>query len=101
MNTGKWTARELKLLGRVPDSVLARRLGRTIKAVVAEREFRRVALVTPSRRWTAREIRLLGTMPDLEVARRLRRNPSSIRYQRAALQIPVFKSRAPARVWTK
>ena len=32
-NSG-WTAEELKLLGRVPDSVLTQRTGRTIKEVV-------------------------------------------------------------------
>ena len=36
-----WTLRELKQLGEVPDSVLARRTGRTIKEVVAMREHRR------------------------------------------------------------
>lgn len=66
-----WTIAELKQLGKAPDSALARRFGRTIQAVVAMRESRRIALPTPPRRWTAREIRLLGTMPDAEVARLL------------------------------
>jgi len=63
-----WKLAELKRLGRAPDSVLARRMGRTIKEVVAMRESRRLGLVTGPRRWTAREIRLLGSMPDREVA---------------------------------
>jgi len=44
-----WTLAELKHLGRVPDSVLARRTGRTIKEVVAMRGSRRLALITPTR----------------------------------------------------
>ena len=39
-----WTLAEVRQLGNVPDSVLARRTGRTIKEVVAERERRRIKL---------------------------------------------------------
>jgi hypothetical protein len=53
----------LKQLGRMPDSVLARRTGRTIQEVVAMRKPRGIGLVTGPRRWTARELRLLGTLP--------------------------------------
>ena len=45
-----WTVRELRLLGKVPDSALARRTGRTIKETVAMREGRRIALPTAPRR---------------------------------------------------
>ena len=42
---GPWTQIEVELLGRMSDSVLARRLGRTIfKEVTAEREARRIGL---------------------------------------------------------
>ena len=68
-----WTRAELKHLGRVPDSVLARRSGRTIKEIVAMRESRRIAMETGSRRWTASEIKMLGRYFDAELARRLRR----------------------------
>src|SRR6266542_2444063 len=83
-----WSVRELRQLGREPDSVLARRIGRTIKEVVAMREARRVRLRTPPRRWTAREIKLLGRFTDAEVARRLRRGHESVSAQRRALSIP-------------
>src|SRR2546422_6135777 len=82
-----WTLSELKQLGKVPDSVLARRAGRTIKEVVAERERRRIALPTPPRRWTAREIKMLGRLNDYEIARRLRRTPDQVREQRCSLGI--------------
>ena len=41
-----WRLAELQQLGKVPDSVLARRTGRTIKEVVAMREHRRIAMQT-------------------------------------------------------
>src|SRR6266571_5374166 len=88
-----WTTYEIRQLGRVPDSVLARRSGRTIKDVVAERERRRIGLPTGPRRWTAREIKLLGRWPDREVAARLRRTRHAVRKQRTALRIPAFRSR--------
>ena len=85
-----WTLAKLKQLGKKPDSVLARRLGRTIKEVVAERERRRIQLRTPPRRWTAREIKLLGTLADSELARRLRRPYSTVRARRNLLKIPAL-----------
>ena len=77
----------------MPNSVLARRAGRTIKEVVAMRKSRGLSLAKGPRGWTAREIRLLGTQPDLEVARRLHREKTSVGLQRAALKIPIFKPR--------
>lgn len=71
--SGNWRTSEINLLGRVPDSVLARRTGRTIKEVVAERARRRIRLTAALRRWTAREIGLLGRFTDAELARRLAR----------------------------
>ena len=94
-----WTAAEIAKFGRVPDSVLARRLHRSIKEVVAERERRRIALPMRHRRWTAREVRLLGTMNDYELARRLRRPNHQVHCQRRALNIPPFKPRSNWRYW--
>jgi hypothetical protein len=59
-----WTARELRLLGKVPDSKLARRTGRTIKEIVAERVARRIRVPAGPRRWTASETKLLGKFSD-------------------------------------
>src|SRR5437764_12296924 len=94
----KWTVAEIKQLGKVPDSVLARRFRCTIKEIVAERERRGIALETGPRRWTAREIRLLGTMNDHELARRLRRPKHQVRQQRLDLNIPPFKPRSRFRL---
>jgi hypothetical protein len=82
-----WTPSELKLLGQRTDSVLARRLGRTIKEVAAMRESRHIQAARPNRRWTEEENRLLGTMPDIEVARRLKRGITGVEQQRLKLGI--------------
>src|ERR1035437_4869698 len=96
-----WSVAELKQLGKRPDSTLARRMGRTIKEVVAMRESRRIKLPTPPRRWTAREIRLLGTMNDAELGRRLRRHYYVVRKKRNAFKIPSFLPHSAHYTWTK
>src|SRR5437899_7984041 len=95
-----WTVRELRLLGKLPDSVLAHRNRRAIKEVVAERERRFIRLPTGPRRWTARELRLLGRYNDAELSRWLRRKYDNVRRQRRALRIPTFKLRPKQRWWT-
>ena len=95
-----WTKAELSRLGTAPDSVLARRLGRTIQEVVAERQARRIKLETGPRRWTAREIKLLGRYFDAELARRLRRPVHHVRRQRIALHIPAFRP-LKLKTWTR
>src|SRR6266508_1340789 len=95
-----WTVAELKQLGKVPDSVLARRTGRTIKEIVAMRQHRRIGLPTPPRRWTAREIRMLGRYYDAELSRRLRRSYDDVRNQRIRLHIPSLRPLRSKR-WTR
>jgi len=87
-----WTLAEIKQLGKVHDSALAHRTGRTIAEVVREREAHCIALPT-ARPWTAHEARLLGTMSDHELARRLRRFHSAVYSQRRKLEIAPFKPR--------
>src|SRR5438128_6397711 len=95
-----WTLAEVEQLGKVPDSVLANRTGRTIQEIVAMRESRRIGLSIPFRRWTAREIRLLGRFSDAELSRRLRRTLGDVRLRRGELKIPPFKPRPKFKFWT-
>src|SRR5437868_6631073 len=95
-----WTAKELKSLGKTPDSALARRYRRTISEVVAERERRRIRLCTGPRRWTPREVRLLGTMFDYELARRLERHRLDVFRQRRTLGIRAYRP-WKGRKWTR
>lgn len=67
-----WTKREIARLGTVSDRALAQRLGRTRKAVEAQRRQLGIAPHVPHARvWTKRELALLGTMPDAVLAARL------------------------------
>src|SRR5258706_8476492 len=86
-----WTAREIALLGKVPDSVLARRFARTIQGVTSERERHRIHFQTPPRLWTANETKLLGRFPDRELARRFRRPKNQVRTERIRLKIPPYQ----------
>src|SRR2546428_5512583 len=90
-----WRLKELRQLGKVPDSVVARRTGRTIKEVVAERNARRVRTDFFFKQKTAYEIKLLGKLNDYELARRFRRARYEVRWQRVALKIPPFVPRRP------
>jgi len=96
-----WTARELKLLGKTPDSVFARRNVLTIKAVATMREKQRILFRAPRRRWTAREIRMLGKQSDCELARRLSRSRADVRTQRVTLKVPPFISRPYFKAWNR
>src|ERR1700743_391261 len=99
-NGQRWTMAEIEQLGKVPDSVLAKRWGRTIKSVAGMRESRRILFRQPRRRWTAREIRLLGKWSDCELARRLARSRSDVHCQRLALHIPPLVRRPKFKAWT-
>src|SRR5437868_4645129 len=82
-----WSVAELRKLGKVPDSVQARRTKRTMQEVVVMRQQRRIRL--PQQwRWTTREIKMLGRLNDRELARRLQRPHHQVRKQRTMLHIP-------------
>jgi len=59
----RWTIAELEKLGRLSDTELARKYGRTIKEVAAEREARRIGLDLGPRPWTERENKQSGKKP--------------------------------------
>lgn len=84
-----WTAAELKLLGTVPDEVLARRLGRSRNEVQVKRIARRMPVVCGphNKRWTREEDSLLGTIADGELARRLKRSVAAVGARRRAFGI--------------
>ncbi|HXA44536.1 MAG TPA: hypothetical protein VNZ25_03445, partial [Candidatus Angelobacter sp.] len=96
-----WTIAESKQLGSVPDSVLARRTGRTIREVVAERERQRIEPLLPPHSWTTNETKMLGCYSDMEVARRLRRNRNDVRRERIRLGIPPLRPAPKSKRWTR
>ena len=95
----RWTIAELEQLGRLSDTELARKYGRTIKEVAAEREARRIGLDLGPRPWTERENKQLGKSPDRDVAQRLRRSKGSVAQQRRQLKIAAFQPRGEFRMW--
>ena len=82
-----WTAKEDAPLGKLPDSEISLRLGRTLSSVRARRK--RLGLRDPSKRkpWTAAEVKLLGTAFDVFIARRLGRSEGVVRAHRQKLGI--------------
>jgi hypothetical protein len=81
-----WTAKELNTLGSIPDKVLAKKLGRSEKAVRLKRT-RSGIVKLPKRRWTANEDALLR-LPAIEVAQRTGRTIRAVR-GRLTLRIDV------------
>jgi hypothetical protein len=82
-----WPEEHLALLGTMPDSELARQLGKTENAVRIQRERR--GIPNPSGHgWTEGELALLGILPDAEVARRTGRTPMAVTCKRCELGIP-------------
>jgi len=85
----RWTAYELRLVGRIRDEELAKLLRRTPGAVAAKRESLDIPIFSPQRiRWCSREIELLGKRPDGVVARMLGRTRYAVQLKRHSLKIP-------------
>ena len=82
-----WEKWELALLGKQPDSAVARKIGRSLEAVSRMRKVQGIPALRARPKWTAREDALLGKFPDRETARRLGRAYGSVRVRRLALGI--------------
>jgi hypothetical protein len=79
----RWSKREIELLGKRPDGIVARMLGRSRYAVQLKRHSLGVPQCWEGRRpWTPKEEALLGTKRDAELAKRLNRTILSVRTQR-------------------
>jgi hypothetical protein len=75
----RWSKREIELLGKRPDPIVARMLGRTRYAVQLKRHALKIPQCWEDRQpWSAKETALLGTMR----AHKLKRSISSVRSQR-------------------
>lgn len=86
-----WPAKNLKLLGKLSDYEIARRL----KVVPSTIRIKRKALGIPAqrtiRRWTRAEEKLLGRWSDEEIARRLGRTAISVWHRRCRLNIRLVR----------
>ena len=96
----RWTASEIRLLGRFTDAELTRRLRRSYETVRRQR----LALHIPSLRplpwklWTRAEEKLVGKIPDKELARRLGRSLNSVKAHRILLGLQKYHLRL--KPWT-
>lgn len=89
----RWTKPLVALLGKVPDSTLARKSGIQPGSVRAERRRRRIEPFKPRRppvEWTQERIALLGTDSDASVAAILGVSVGSVRTKRWHLGIPSY-----------
>ena len=90
----RWMAAEDSFLGTKSDRALARKFGRTVKAIKARRQAKGVFLV---KEWKPEDNKILGTRPDLQAAMLLGRSAASIAWRRRKLGIPYFYKFRP---WT-
>lgn len=89
----RWPAHLARLLGRVPDPVLAARAGVHPTTVAKERRRRGIAAFTSQRaaiKWTEKMLDLLGTDSDAHVAAELGLHRGSVSRMRRILDIPAF-----------
>jgi hypothetical protein len=96
-----WAEAEDRLLlsSSLPDSELARQLGRTKNAVTHRRIFKRIRRRPTSRRWTEDELCLVGKLPDIKVAAMTGRSLAAIQTRRiTVLALPCVSERG--RKWT-
>lgn len=85
-----YTAEEDALIGCLPDEEVARRLNRSVAAIVVRRSMLgREKPGTTRRPWKAAEIALLGRHPDAELAVRFNRTEEAVSVKRGKLGIPV------------
>ncbi len=88
-----WKPHELRLLGRLPDAEVAKRIGGTTVMVHKKRLKLKIPLLREllsAKPWTAQEDALVGMMPEKELARRLGRTVAAITHRRIKLGRPVF-----------
>jgi hypothetical protein len=104
-----WPARSSKLLGRIPDAQLARKLGIRLDAVQRERRRQEIEPFRPRRpdiEWTSKMIQLLGTDIDSSVAESLGLPMYCVRHKRQRKGIPPYgdppeQQHAHSFIWAK
>jgi hypothetical protein len=97
-NDRVWTPKEEELIGTMPDRAVAKKLRRSVSAVIARRQQKEIPYLNPaSRPWNEAEIELLGKASDETVAKRTGRTLKSVQDKRRKVGLLV---RPRARPWT-
>jgi hypothetical protein len=92
-NRYPWSKAFLKLLGKMPDAILARHMGIHRESVIEERRRRRIPAFRrrlKSIHWTPRMINLLGTDFDSVIAERLDVPEHCVCHKRQRLNISAY-----------
>jgi hypothetical protein len=78
-----WTEKDKALLGKFPDTEVAKRTGHPVNSVRNTRWSLSIGYEKPAHRsWTKEEDALLGTLSDREVARKIGRTFGAVRVRR-------------------
>src|SRR6266536_4106366 len=83
-----WSPAEDALLGTMTDRKLARKLGRSVKAVKGRRQHKRICFLLKP--WRPEDEKVLGTRPDRQIATLLGRTLMNVAQRRRMLGIPCF-----------
>jgi hypothetical protein len=90
-----WTKAEIKMLGKLPDSVVAARVNRSKLAIINARTRFKISPAPGTgmhaRRWNPRWDKLLGKATDKDVAKKIGRTMAAVRTRRNKLGIPLNK----------
>ena len=102
--TGRqWTDKEIELLGKFKDDVVATKVGVSTSAVAAKRRelsvppFRSPGNPT-QRNWSDKELALLGEASDSEIAEKIKVSITTVGNKRRALGISRYTK--PERIWS-
>lgn len=97
-NRFRWTAELVKLLGKVPDRVVAKKTGLHLRTVGEERRRRGIPpswAWQPKVEWTPEKIAVLGTCSDGDAAQILGISRTTVAMKRKRLGIPPYHPPRP------
>ena len=93
-----WTPEEVVSLGTMRDEKLARKIGRTVGAVHAQRNNRGIPCFNSKLYlWRPEDDKILGTRPDDQVAALLGRSTYAVAQRRRLKRIAIFHAREKKR----
>lgn len=99
-----WTRKQIAMLGTVPDSAVASKLGLAVGTVLKKRQKLGIPSSRPPKtlNWSTEAIAMLGKFPDGKVAAIFGMNILSVRNKRIALGIRCYARKSKAwHYWTK
>ena len=99
-----WTRKHIGMLGKIPDSAVARKLGLSLTTVIKKRHALGISASRPAKtlNWTRAMISTLGEIPDREFARINDMNVLSVYKKRLSLGIGSFaRKQKHWHYWTK